>query len=384
MKFSGNINSKLPRVKTTIFATMSALAKEYNAFNLSQGFPDFKTHPQLIKLVYDAMKKGMNQYAPMQGYLPLREIISQKTNELYSIHYDPDKEITITAGATQALFTTIAAFISEGDEVIVIEPAYDCYVPAVELCGGRIKYARLHEVTFTINWEEVKKLITANTKAIVINTPHNPTGSILNASDMSKLQKLVKDRDIIIISDEVYEHIIFDGYEHQSVARFPELAKKSFIISSFGKTYHTTGWKVGYVLAPENLMAEFRKVHQYNVFSVNTPIQVAYAELLKEKDLYLGLSHFYQEKRDFFKKLLKGSRFGLMPVNGSYFQLASYKKISDEKDVDYAIRLTKEHSVAPIPLSVFYTGPVDNQYLRFCFAKENETLEKAAEKLMKV
>lgn len=384
MEFLGNINSKLPRVKTTIFATMSALAREHNAINLSQGFPDFNTHPQLIELVHDAMKKGMNQYAPMQGYLPLREILAQKTHELYSANYDPEKEITITAGATQAIFTAIAAFIRDGDEVIVIEPAYDCYVPAIELCGGQIKYSKLHEVHFTINWDEVKKLITANTKAIIINTPHNPTGSILNAADMAKLQKLVKDSDIIVISDEVYEHIIFDGYEHQSVARFPELAKRSFIISSFGKTYHTTGWKIGYVLAPENLMAEFRKVHQYNVFSVNTPIQVALAELLKEKDLYLWLGKFYQEKRDYFKKLLKGSRFGLLPVHGSYFQLASYNKISSEKDVDYAIRLTKEHGVAPIPLSVFYNNQIEHNYLRFCFAKENETLEKAAEKLMKV
>ncbi len=384
MEFSGNIISKLPRVKTTIFTTMSALAREHNAINLSQGFPDFNTHPQLIELVTDAMKKGMNQYSPMQGYLPLREMIAQKTAELYSSHYDPDKEITITAGATQAIFTAIAAFIREGDEVVIIEPAYDCYVPAIELCGGTVKYVKLDDVNFTVNWEDVRKSITANTKIIIINTPHNPTGAILNAGDLGKLQKLVKDKDIIVISDEVYEHIIFDGYEHQSVARYPELAKRSFIISSFGKTYHTTGWKVGYVLAPENLMAEFRKVHQYNVFSVNTPIQVAYAELMKEKDLYLELGKFYQEKRDFFRGLLKGSRFILKPVFGSYFQLVDYSKISDEKDVDYAIRLTKEHSVAPIPMSVFYHKNIDNHYLRFCFAKENETLEKAAEKLIKV
>ena len=379
MEYSGNIISKLPRVKTTIFTTMSALAREYQAINLSQGFPDFNTHPQLIDLVTDAMKKGMNQYSPMQGYLPLREMIAQKTFELYSAQYDPEKEITITAGATQAIFTAISAVIRDGDEVIIIEPAYDCYGPAIELCGGIIKYVKLDDQNFSINWDEVKKMITAQT-----NTPHNPTGAILSAADLAKLQKLVKDKDIIVLSDEVYEHIIFDGFEHQSVARYPELAKRSFIISSFGKTYHTTGWKVGYVMAPENLMTEFRKVHQYNVFSVNTPIQVAYAELLKEKDLYLELGAFYQEKRDFFRKLLKGSRFQLKPALGSYFQLLSYHKISDEKDVDYAIRLTKEHGVAPIPMSVFYHNLDDHHHLRFCFAKENETLEKAAEKLIKV
>ena len=384
MEYSGNIISKLPRVKTTIFTTMSALAREYQAINLSQGFPDFNTHPQLIDLVTDAMKKGMNQYSPMQGYLPLREMIAQKTFELYSAQYDPEKEITITAGATQAIFTAISAVIRDGDEVIIIEPAYDCYRPAIELCGGIIKYVKLDDQNFSINWDEVKKMITAQTKMIIINTPHNPTGAILSAADLAKLQKLVKDKDIIVLSDEVYEHIIFDGFEHQSVARYPELAKRSFIISSFGKTYHTTGWKVGYVMAPENLMTEFRKVHQYNVFSVNTPIQVAYAELLKEKDLYLELGAFYQEKRDFFRKLLKGSRFQLKPALGSYFQLLSYHKISDEKDVDYAIRLTKEHGVAPIPMSVFYHNLDDHHHLRFCFAKENETLEKAAEKLIKV
>ena len=384
MEFSGNIISKLPRVKTTIFTTMSALAREHEAINLSQGFPDFNTYPQLIDLVHNAMKKGMNQYSPMQGHLPLREIIAEKTAELYSATYDPEKEITITAGATQAIFTAIAACIREGDEAIIIEPAYDCYVPAIELCGGIPKYARLDDVTFSVNWDEVKKLVTAKTRVIIINTPHNPTGAILTAADLTKLQKLVKDKDIVVISDEVYEHIIFDGYEHQSVARYPELAKRSFIISSFGKTYHTTGWKVGYVMAPENLMAEFRKVHQYNVFCVNTPIQAAYADLLKEKDLYLELGDFYQQKRDFFRKLIKGSRFTLKPVYGSYFQLVAYDKISDEGDVAYAARLTREYGVAPIPMSVFYHQQVDNRYLRFCFAKENDTLEKAAEKLMKV
>lgn len=384
MKFPGNIETKLPRVKTTIFTTMSALAREHGALNLSQGFPDFSTHEELIDLVTKAMKDGHNQYAPMQGLPALREAIARKTEELYSAIYHPEHEITITAGATQALFTVISALVKEGDEVVVIEPAYDCYVPAIELNGGIPKYVRLNATDFSVNWDEVKKIMNQKTRAIIINTPHNPTGSVLSAADMAKLQKLVKDKDIVIISDEVYEHIIFDGLEHQSVARYPELAKRSFIISSFGKTYHTTGWKLGYVLAPENLMAEFRKVHQYNVFSVNTPIQVAYAELLKNKELYTGLGQFYQNKRDFFARLLKGSRFSIKPVSGSYFQVLQYDKISEEKDLDFAVRLTREAGVAPIPMSVFYNGNMDHKHLRFCFAKNDETLERAAEKLVKL
>lgn len=384
MLFNGNIESKLPRVKTTIFTIMSALAKEHNAINLAQGFPDFEVNPKLIELVTKAMKNGHNQYAPMQGLMSLREAIAEKTEKLYSAQYDPEKEITITAGATQALFTAIAAFVKEGDEVIVIEPAYDSYVPAIELNGGIPKFVQLDDATFQVKWDHVKKLINQKTRAIIINTPHNPTGSILSAADMQKLEKMLKGRDILIISDEVYEHIIFDGIEHQSIARYPELAKRSIIVSSFGKTYHTTGWKIGYVLAPENLMTEFRKVHQYNVFSVNTPIQQAYAEILKEAALYLELGQFYQQKRDYFRQLIKGSRFDIKPVHGSYFQVLGYSKISDEKDVDFARRMTIEMGVAPIPLSVFFNNHHDTQCLRFCFAKQNETLEKAAEKLIKI
>ncbi len=385
MRFEGTIESKLPRVKTTIFSIMSALAKEHQAINLSQGFPDFSTHTHLIEHVNKAMISGKNQYAPMPGIIELREKIAEKTEELYSAVYHPESEVTITAGATQAIFTAISAIVKEGDEVIVIEPAYDCYVPAIELNGGIPKYVRMTDPHYQINWEDVKKLITHHTRAIIINTPHNPTGSILSAADLDKLQKLVEKKDIIIISDEVYEHIIYDGVEHQSVARFPELAKRSFIVSSFGKTYHTTGWKLGYVLAPENLMAEFRKVHQYNVFSVNTPMQYALAELLKEKELYLELGNFYQEKRNYFKQLIQASRFTFKHVSGSYFQVLNYDKITDEKDVDFAVRMTKEFGVAPIPMSVFYYNvPHDNHCLRFCFAKSNETLEKAAEKLIKI
>lgn len=384
MLFNGNIESKLPRVKTTIFTVMSALAKEHQAINLAQGFPDFEVNPKLIELVTKAMRSGFNQYAPMQGLLSLREAIAEKTQQMYSAIYDPEKEITITAGATQALFTAIAAFVKEGDEVIIIEPAYDSYVPAIELNGGIPKFVQMDDANYQIKWDLVKKLINQKTKAIIINTPHNPTGSVLSAADMQKLEKLLKDRDILIISDEVYEHIIFDGIEHQSVARFPELAKRSIIVSSLGKTYHTTGWKIGYVLAPENLMTEFRKVHQYNVFSVNTPMQQAYADLLKDNSLYLELGQFYQQKRDYFRRLIKSSRFELKPVHGSYFQVLGYRKITDEKDVDFAQRMTTEMGVAPIPLSVFYNNQHDSRCLRFCFAKQDETLEKAAEKLIKI
>lgn len=384
MNYPGTLESKLPRVKTTIFSIMSALAKEHNAINLSQGFPDFPTHKELINLVTKAMNDGYNQYAPMQGYMPLREKIALKTAELYSANYDPETEITITSGATQAIFTAITAMVREGDEVIVIEPAYDCYVPAIELCGGIPKYIRLNEDDFSVNWDHVRKSINQNTKAIIINTPHNPSGSILTAADMTKLEKLVKGRDIVIISDEVYEHIVFDGIEHQSVARYPELASRSFIVSSFGKTYHTTGWKIGYVLAPKNLMSEFRKVHQYNVFCVNTPIQVAYAELLDQKNLYNELGAFYKKKRDLFADLLKGSSFRVLPVFGSYFQVLRYDKITTEPDVEFAKRMTIDSGVAPIPMSVFYHKGNDYQHLRFCFAKSDETLKLAADRLHKL
>lgn len=378
------ITSKLPEVKTTIFTIMSALAKKHQAINLSQGFPDFSPHPKLIEAATKAMLSGQNQYAPMQGLMNLREIIAQKTQELYDVYYNPEKEITITAGATQAIFTAIMAFIRPQDEVIMIEPVYDSYVPAVRLCGGMVKFCQMNPDDFSINWKDMSKLISNKTKAIIINSPHNPTGSTLKEKDLQELQKLVQGTDIVIISDEVYEHIIFDGEPHQSVALYPELAQRSVIVSSFGKTYHTTGWKVGYVLAPENLMIEVQKVHQYNVFSVNIASQVAFAEILKDKDLYLSLGQFYQEKRDYFKHLLKGSRFDLKSVSGTYFQLASYQNISEEKDTDFAVYLTEKVGVAPIPLSPFYSKQQDFKLLRFCFAKENETLEKAAEKLVKV
>lgn len=384
MNYPNLIGSKLPNTGTTIFATMSKLAAENNAINLSQGFPDFNCDKELIALINKHMLAGSNQYAPMPGLMSLREAISQKTEELYSAKYDPETEITITAGATQAIFTAISAIIREGDEVIIFEPAYDCYQPAIELNGGKTIYLQLKAPSYSIDWEEVKKVLNYRTKMIIINTPHNPTGSVMTAADMAKLEKLTKGTDIIIISDEVYEHIIFDGYEHQSVARYPKLAERSFIISSFGKTFHATGWKMGYCVAPQNLMAEFRKVHQFVVFSCNTPIQHALAEYLKNKSNYMNLGAFYQQKRDYFVKLIKGSQFSFEPASGTYFQLLRYNTLSKEKDTNYAIRLTQEFGVASIPISVFYHNNVDNKVLRFCFAKKEETLEKAAEILNRI
>jgi methionine aminotransferase len=384
MNYPNLINSKLPNIGTTIFTVMSKLATDHNAINLSQGFPDFSCDKEMISLVNKFMKAGNNQYAPMAGLLSLREILAQKTADIYGVNYNPETEITVTAGATQAIYTAISAIVHEGDEVIIFEPAYDCYQPAIDLNGGKTVYMQLQAPDYTIDWERVKKVINHRTKMIIINTPHNPTGSVMTAEDMLMLQKLTKDTDIVIISDEVYEHIIFDGRQHQSVARFPGLAERSFIISSFGKTFHATGWKTGYCIAPANLMAEFRKVHQFLVFSCNTPIQMALAEFLKEKERYLGLGSFYQKKRDHFISLVGSSKFDMLPAAGTYFQLLSYKNISQEKDTDYAIRLTKEFGIASVPISVFYHEGEDNHVLRFCFAKKEETLEKAAAILNKI
>lgn len=378
------IKSKLPQVGTTIFTVMSQLANEQNALNLSQGFPDFMGDTKLMNLVTDAMNKGLNQYAPMSGLISLREQIAIKTANLYGVNYDPETEITITAGGTQAIYTAIAATISEGDEVIIFTPAYDCYEPSVELNGGKTVYVKLVAPEYSIDWNQVKKLINQRTKMIIINTPHNPTGMVLSKNDMLALEKIVSNTDILILSDEVYEHIIFDEKKHQSVCKFSHLAERSFIISSFGKTFHNTGWKMGYCLAPKNLMKEFRKAHQFIVFSVNTPIQHAITEYLKNENNYRNLGSFYQQKRDFFADRIKGSKFEIIPSYGTYFQLLSYKNISTEKDTDFAIRLTKEYKIASIPVSVFYQKNIDEKVLRFCFAKKEETLERAAEILNKV
>lgn len=383
-QYKGVIKSKLPKAGTTIFSIMSGLANETGAINLSQGFPSFEVSAELISLYNKAMKDGYNQYAPMQGLMSLRERIAQKMSDRYSTVYNPETEITITAGGTQAIYSAIAAVVHEGDEVIVFEPAYDSYVPSIELCGGIPIHVHLSPPDYRINWASVKKLITQRTRMIIINTPHNPTGTILTAKDMLQLEKITQSTDIIILSDEVYEHIIFDGYEHQSVARFPKLAERSFIVYSFGKTFHATGWKSGYCIAPQQLMTEFRKVHQFMVFSVNTPLQHALAAYMKNKKHYAGIESFYQEKRDYFLRLIKKSKFTPLPCVGSYFQLLNYSSISNLKDTDFAIKLTKENGVASIPVSVFYNVPVDNNLLRFCFAKDNETLEKAAERLCKL
>jgi methionine transaminase len=378
------IQSKLPHTDTTIFTIMSKLAEEHNAINLSQGFPDYECDPRLLNFVTDAMQKGFNQYAPMPGLPLLRELIAEKVSELYGASYHPDTEITITAGGTQAIFTALSSCISSGDEVIIFEPAYDCYAPAVKLLGGLVKPYELAPPNYEIDWEMVKKLFTANTKMIILNSPQNPTGCILSDKDIKALIKLTKNTDILILSDEVYEHIIFDERKHHSVALYPELRERSFIAASFGKLLHATGWKLGYCLAPQQLMKEFRKVHQFNVFSVNTPMQMGIANYLKDKDTYLSLSAFFQQKRDFFRNLLKETNFKLLPCNGSYFQCVSYGHLNKEKDTDMALKLVKEFGVASIPVSAFYMKNTDHQVLRFCFAKKQETLEKAVERLMKL
>jgi methionine aminotransferase len=384
MNFPSSIYSKLPNTGTTIFTVMSALAKEYNAINLSQGFPDFNPHPELVAAVENAMRKGFNQYAPMAGYLPLREAIAEKTQQLYGSTINPETEITITAGGTQAIFTAILSVVRENDEVILFAPAYDSYAPAIELAGGKAIYFDLEAPDYRVNWQNVRRLVTQRTRMIVINTPHNPSGTVLSVADMQELEKITKGTDIIILSDEVYEHVIFDGTEHQSVLRYPKLAERAFVVNSFGKTYHTTGWKIGFCIAPENLMNEFRKAHQYNVFSVNSICQMAFADILKRKDLYLELNSFYQSKRDFFRKAIQSSRFKLLNCEGTYFQLAAYNKISDERDVEFVRRMTKDKGVAAIPISVFYRHNIDNSIIRFCFAKEEETLKRAAELISKI
>ncbi len=377
------INSKLPHVGPTIFSVMSALASQHNAINLSQGFPDFECDAKLLEQVLK-YATNYNQYAPMPGVLALREQISELIHTSYNAHYSADTEITVTAGATQGIFTSIAAFVNKGDEVIVFEPCYDCYIPAIEVNGGIVKPITLTYPNFTINWEQVKQTITLKTKLIIINSPHNPSGTTLTETDLLELQKIVAGTNIIVISDEVYEHMCFDGLPHQSIARFKQLASQSVIVSSFGKTIHATGWKIGYVAAPKELMAEFRKVHQFLVFSVNHPLQMALANYLKDKTVYKDLHLFYQTKRDYFRKLITPSRFILEPCSGTYFQLLNYKNITNQTDVDFAIKLTAENKLAAIPLSVFYTNKKQQQLLRFCFAKKNETLEKAAEIICKL
>ena len=374
-----NFQSKLPHVEPSIFSVMSGLANTHNAINLSQGFPNFKSDSKLLELVNKAMKSGYNQYAPMAGAMELREAIATKFTHLYQTTYKPESEITVTAGATQAIYTIISAFIKPNDEVIIFRPAYDCYEPTIALNGGKTISVQLDAPTYEVNWSEVKSKITDNTKMIIINTPHNPSGTVWSKNDMIQLQKLVSGTDIIVLSDEVYEHIIFDAAQHQSACLFPELKQQSFIVASFGKTFHNTGWKLGYCCAPEHLMREFQKVHQFNVFCVNHPMQKAVAEYIKEPQHYTELPQFYQKKRDVFLGLIKASRFKITPSKGTYFQVLDFSDITDENDVDFAKRLTIDHKLAAIPMSVFNENKTDYKVLRFCFAKTEETLQQAAE-----
>jgi len=378
------IYSKLSGIGPSIFSVMTQMANEHQAINLSQGFPDFDCAPELLDLVKKSYESGYNQYAPMPGLLELREQIAAKVNRLHGADYHPDHEVTVTAGGTQAIFTAISAFVQANDEVIIFEPAYDCYAPAVKAMGGMVKYMPLNPPHFAIDWTQVQKLTNGNTRMIIINSPHNPTGMVWGEEDLQQLQKITRNTNILILSDEVYEHLIFDEKKHLSLAKYPELKERSLIVASFGKLFHTTGWKMGYCLAPEALMKEFRKIHQFMVFSVNTPMQHAIAEYLKEKENFEDLGILFQEKRDFFRELISGSRFQLMDCHGSYFQLLSYQDISEEPDIDFAARLVKEHGVASIPVSAFYSKNTDHHLLRFCFAKKEATLEKAAAALMKV
>lgn len=377
--YSAAISSKLPDTSTSIFAVMSKLSHEENAINLAQGYPDFPSSPKLIELVNKAMKDGFNQYAPMPGIHSLREAISDKIETLYGTQYDPETEITVTAGATQAIYTIITSLVHKDDEVIIFAPAYDCYDPTIRLNGGKTVELELKAPGFKVDWEGVKTAISEKTRMIIINTPHNPTGTILSREDMLKLEELVRNTKILILSDEVYEHLVYDGSEHQSVARFPGLAERSFLVASFGKTFHNTGWKMGYCAGPSALMKEFRKVHQFNVFSVNHPIQKALATYLQEKEHYLSLAKFFQAKRDLFLDAIKGSKFSFSPSSGTYFQLLDYSSITGESDMELAKKWTRERKLASIPVSAFYNQRTDHKVLRFCFAKSDETLIRGAE-----
>lgn len=370
--------SKLPDLETTIFSVMSALAHKHNAVNLSQGFPNFKSDRQLIDLVNEAMIAGHNQYAPMPGTLRLRQAIANKFELLYNSSYNPETEITVTSGATQAIYSAITAFVKPNDEVIVFRPAYDSYVPSVELSGGKVVSIQMQHPNYAIDWNEVQSKITSKTKMIIINTPHNPSGTILSKNDMLQLQTLTEGTNILVLSDEVYEHLIFDGERHQSACLFNGLKVRSFITASFGKTFHNTGWKIGYACAPKELMDEFRKVHQFNVFSVNHPIQIALSEYLETPSHYQELSGLLQQKRDFFLGLIKDSRFKFTPSKGTYFQSLDYSEITNKNDVEFAKELTIEKGIASIPISVFNLNKLDHKVLRFCFAKTDDTLIKAA------
>jgi methionine transaminase len=378
------IQSKLPNVGTTIFTVMSTLAVQHNAINLGQGFPDYEMSSELTALVNEAMQKGNNQYVHMNGLPLLRERLAEKVEHLYTTKINADSEVTVTPGGTYAIYTALTTIIQPGDEVIVFEPAYDSYIPNIEINGGVPVLISLTHPTYAIDWEVVKQKITAKTKAIIINSPHNPTGSVLSKNDIAQLQSIVANTGIFIISDEVYEHLIFDGKQHESILKYPDLLARSFVCFSFGKVYHCTGWKMGYCIATESLMKEFRKVHQFNCFTCNSPVQFALAEFLQQKENYLQLGSFLQQKRDYFLKLMADTKFTPIASYGSYFQLYSYENISKESEKEFAVRLTKEYGVATIPTSAFYKTETDNKVLRFCFSKKESTLEAAVDRLVKI
>lgn len=377
------IDSRFPQMATTIFTVMSRLAAECGAVNLSQGFPDFQAEPALFDAMHRHMLAGHNQYAPMAGMPALRQAIADKVEGLYGPRFDVESEVTVTSGATQAIFTAIAAFVRPGDEVIVFEPVYDSYVPAIETVGGTAVYAQLTFPDYVPDWAQVAQLISPKTRMIIVNSPHNPTGSLLTAVDREKLAKLISGTNIIVLSDEVYEHILFDGETHASLCAHPQLAARTLVVSSFGKTFHITGWKIGYVVGPAELMAEFRKVHQFNVFTVHGPSQLALAEYMQDADRHLRLAAFYQEKRDFFGQLMATTPFELLPCRGTYFQLASYQRISDLSDREFAEWMTRKIGVAVIPVSAFYANGRDDRVVRFCFAKQESTLIEAAARICK-
>jgi methionine aminotransferase len=378
------IKSKLPDTGTTIFTVMSALATELKAVNLGQGFPDFPMNERLVQLVNEAMRSGYNQYSPMPGWMPLREAIAEKIDFLYHAKVNADTEITITPGGTYAIYTAVTATLQPGDEVIIFQPGYDSYIPNVTVNGAVPVLVDLAFPGYKIDWNRVRQKITPKTRMIMLNSPHNPTGAILDEEDIRQLRSVVQDTNIIIVSDEVYEHLIFDRLPHQSMLRYPDLRQRSFVCFSFGKVYHCTGWKLGYCVAPPAFTAEFRKVHQFNCFSCHTPSQVGLATFLRDKDSYTSLSAFLQQKRDYFAQLMTGTRFTPLPSYGSYFQCYQYNRISNEPDKDFAIRITKEYGVAAIPVSAFYKNGKDDKVVRFCFAKKDETLQQAAERLCRV
>lgn len=378
------ITSKLPHVGTTIFTIMSKMASDYGAINLSQGYPSFNCHPELQSLVNEAMGKGLNQYAPMSGVPVLKERIAEKTKLAFGVDFDAESEVTVVSGATEALYAAVTAVVRKGDEVILLEPAYDSYAPAVVLNQGIPVYVPLNLPDFSVDWEKVKNAITERTRLIMINSPHNPCGYVWTQDDLDHLAGLIKDKEIFIISDEVYEHITFDGKKHIPLFSHPLLKERTFACGSFGKTFHVTGWKIGYCLAPKDLTTEFRKIHQFITFSTSTPMQYALADFLEDPDKYLHLHEFYQRKRDLFCEGLKATDFIFTPAQGSFFQLVSYGHLSNEGDYDLAVRITRENGVASIPVSVFYHDKLDHKLLRFCFAKDDDLLEKGIELLTKV